>query len=125
MSDENDGILGNLPRSRPGVRSEKRAGSKGTGGAGGSAGSPPAPKASAATTPRTQGAAKPKPAAKPRRRPTPPPATPPPATSPPSAANRGADPIGAALKAGETVATVGIKVAGRLAGGVLRRLPRP
>lgn len=125
MSEENDGILGNLPRSRPGVRSDKRASSKRAGGAGGSAGSPPGPKTRAATTPRTTGAARTRAATKPRRKPTPPPATPPPASSPRSAGNRGADPIGAALKAGETVALTGIKVAGRVAGGVLRRLPRP
>jgi hypothetical protein len=98
MSDENDGILGNLPRSRPGVRSEKRA----------SAG----PKAKAATPKAPRKAAAPPPS------PTPPP---PPSPEP----EPHADPVGIALKAGETVARTGLKVAGRVAGEVMRRLPRP
>jgi hypothetical protein len=119
MSEENDSVLGNLPRSRPGVRSEKRATSKRAGGAGAAGGSPPAPKAKPSTTARTKAAAKPrpKPAAKARTQPaeqSPPPATPSPAT-----------PIATAIKAGETVAVTGLKVAGKLAGEVLRRLPRP
>jgi hypothetical protein len=47
--------------------------------------------------------------------PPPPPATPPPASSP----------IDSAIKAGEAVALTGLKVAGRVAGEILRRLPRP
>jgi hypothetical protein len=125
MSEENDGILGNLPRSRPGVRSDKRAGARGAGGAGGTGGSPPAPPAKPSTTPKTKGAAQPRAAAKPKRKATPPPAAPSPAASPPPAPDRGADPIAAALKAGEAVALTGLKVAGKVAGGVLRRLPRP
>ena len=104
MSEENDGVLGNLPRSRPGVRSDKRANSK------------QAPRAKPSTKARTKAAAKPRTAPRkpPAEQPPPPPAT-------PSAAT----PIEAALKAGETVALTGIKVAGRVAGEVLRRLPRP
>ncbi|HEX6458764.1 MAG TPA: hypothetical protein VF032_07595 [Thermoleophilaceae bacterium] len=120
MSEENDGILGNLPRSRPGVRSDKRAGARRTGGAGAAAGSPPAPAAKPSTKPKAKAAATPKAAAKPKPQPKPPSATPPP--PPPS---RSSDPIGTALRAGETVALTGIKVAGKVAGGVLRRLPRP
>jgi hypothetical protein len=112
MSEENDGILGNLPRSRPGVRSEKRAS--------GTAGSPPAPKAKPATKPKVKAAAKAKP--KPGRPAAAPPPPPPP---PPPTPEQPADPIGIALKAGETVARTGIKVAGRVAGEVMRRLPRP
>ena len=108
MSEDNDSVLGNLPRSRPGVRSDKRASSKRTGGAGATAGSPPAPKANAKT--------KPKAAPKPRQRVAKPPPPPPPASQ---------SPIEAAVKAGEAVALTGIKVAGKLAGQVLRRLPRP
>jgi hypothetical protein len=119
MSDENDGILGNLPRSRPGVRSDKRASSAGAGGPGGSAGSPPAPKPKPATKPKA--AAKPK---APRKAAPPPP--PPPEREPaPEPVERSADPVGMALKAGETLAVTGIKVAGRVASEVLRRLPRP
>jgi hypothetical protein len=107
MSEENDSVLGNLPRSRPGVRSDKRASSKRAGGAGATAGSPPAPKA------------KPKPKAAPRARKQPA------EQSPPSAAPPPATPLASAIKAGETVAVTGLKVAGKLAGEVLRRLPRP
>ena len=110
MSEENDGILGNLPRSRPGVRSEKRAS---TANAKPKA-AKPKPKPKATTKP------KPKPAAAPKPKVAPPP--PPP---PPPAPERPSDPIGIALKAGETVALTGLKVAGRVAGEVMRRLPRP
>ena len=96
MSDENDGILGNLPRSRPGVRSDKRA----------SAGAK-----AKATKPRAQ-----------RKAAAAPPPPPPP---PPPEPESHTDPVGIALKAGETVARTGLKVAGRVAGGVMRRLPRP
>jgi hypothetical protein len=114
MSEENDGVLENLPRSRPGVRSDKRASSKRAGGVGAAAGSPPAPAARASTKARTRRAAKPRTKARAE-----PPLRPPPATRAPT------DPIGAALKAGEAVALTGLKVAGRVAGEVLRRLPRP
>jgi len=107
MSEENDGVLGNLPRSRPGVRSEKRA-------SGGKAAKPrPKPKPKA----KAKAAAKPKAAPKT--------APPPPRTPPPPQPGQPADPIGIALKAGETVARTGFKVAGRVAGEVMRRLPRP
>jgi hypothetical protein len=96
MSEENDGILGNLPRSRPGVRSEKRA---------------------SAAAPKPKRAAKPK--AEPKVAPPPPP------PAPPSPPDQPSDPIGMALKAGETVALTGLKVAGRVASEVVRRLPRP
>lgn len=106
MSEENDSVLGNLPRSRPGVRSDKRASGK--------------PRANAAAKPKTaKPAAKPKTARRTAAKPSPPPATPPPA------ARRPATPVGTAIKVGETVAVGGLKVAGRLAGEVLRRLPRP
>lgn len=104
MSEENDGVLGNLPRSRPGVRSDKRA-------------SAAKPKAAAA---KPSAKAKPKPAAaKPKAEPK---AAPPPPPPPPL---KPSDPIGIALKAGETVALTGLKVAGKVAGEVMRRLPRP
>src|SRR5437763_1716526 len=98
MSEENDGVLENLPRSRPGVRSDKRASSKRAGGAGAAAASPPAPDGKPSNMPRTKAAARPKakPAARPRTRSAGPP-PPPPAPSPST------DPIGAALKAGESV----------------------
>jgi hypothetical protein len=121
MSEENDGVLGNLPRSRPGVRSDKRASSKRAGGAGAAAGSPPAPAAKPSNKPRTKAAARPKAAGAPARKPAAKQSAPP----PPQPSESSADPIGAALKAGETVALTGLKVAGRVAAEVLRRLPRP
>jgi hypothetical protein len=89
MSEPTDGILGNLPRSRPGVRSDKRASAARAGGA---TPSPPAPE------PKPGEAASEAPAE---------------------------SAIGLAIGAGETVARTGVKVAARVAGGVLRRLPRP
>jgi hypothetical protein len=121
MSEETDGVLGNLPRSRPGVRSDKRASSKRAGGAGAAAGSPPAPTAKPSNKPRTKAAAKRGAAGAPARNP----AAKQSAAPPPQPPESSADPIGAALKAGEAVALTGLKVAGRVAGEVLRRLPRP
>ncbi len=102
MSDE-PGVLGNLPRERPGRRSEKRA-----------AGGPPPDRSGRASK---TGAARPKRTASPRSaaaakrgtgrapRPTPP--------------ARQTDPLTGALKLAGKVAGVGLKTAG----GVLRRLP--
>src|SRR4051794_6357116 len=102
MSEENDGVVGNLPRSRPGVRSDKRASSKRAGGAGAAAGAPPAPDAKPSNKPRTKAAAKAKAAPRPRKRVTEPP-PPPPATR---------SPVESAIKAGEAVAVTSLKVAG-------------
>ena len=127
MSEENDGILGNLPRSRPGVRSDKRAGAKRAGGAGGTAGSPPVPKTTPATKARVKSAAsaprsaKPGSAAKPKPRA----AAEPPPPPPPPPVRKSDDPIGLAVKSAGQVAETGFKVASRIAGEVLRRLPRP
>jgi hypothetical protein len=109
MTEENDGILGNLPRSRPGVRSEKRAGGKRTAAAGGAPGATPRAKPKAkSTTPKPRaGTAKP-----------PPPPPPPPAP-------KSDDPITLAVRTAGQVAETGFKVASRMAGEVLRRLPRP
>jgi hypothetical protein len=120
MTEENDGILGNLPRSRPGVRSDKRAGAKRAGGAGGAAGSPPAPKTTPATKARVKSAASAAGSRKPKPRAAA--AQPPP---PPPPARKSDDPIGLAVKAAGQVAETGFKVASRMAGEVLRRLPRP
>jgi hypothetical protein len=97
MTDD-QGVLGNLPRSRPGQRSEKRA-------------------------PRGERAAKsttlPKPAAGPRRaagsaagerRPSPP---------------AGSDPVRGAIRGVAGIALTGAKVATGVTREVLRRLPRP
>jgi hypothetical protein len=115
MTENSDGILGNLPRSRPGVRSEKRAG--------GAA----APKRSAAK-PKPAASAKPKPAAS-RAKPAgakaraagaqpPPPRPKAPPPKEPDTVERAVHLVG-------DVAETGIKIAAKVAGGVLRRLPRP
>jgi hypothetical protein len=112
--DNQDGILGNLPRSRPGVRSDKRDR--------GRTGARKAP-AKAQAKPRTT-AAKPKPAA--ARKPAPQskaPASPP--TAPPREPTRSSDPIEQAVHLAGEVAEVGIRAVAKVAGGVLRRLPRP
>jgi translation initiation factor IF-2 len=92
------------------VRSEKRASAAKTKPAKAKA-APAKPKAKPKPKPA---AAKPK--AEPKAAPAPPPSPPP---------QQPSDPIGIALKAGETVALTGLKVAGKVASGVLRRLPRP
>ena len=129
MNENPDGILGNLPRSRPGVRSDKRAG-----GASPPKRTPARPKAAGAKAratkaagakPRatTAAAAKPpvtKTAAKPKAAAAPPP---PPRQAPPP--QRQPDTVERAVQLVGDVAETGIKVAARVAGGVLRRLPRP
>jgi hypothetical protein len=94
VNDNPDGILGNLPRSRPGVRSEKRA----------AEGAPPK-----RTPPKPKATAT---AAKPR------------ATKAKSTAPE-PDSLERAVRLAGDVAETGIKVAAKVAGGVLRRLPRP
>jgi hypothetical protein len=98
MTDDR-GVLGNLPRSRPGQRSAKRAG-KPAGEGSGEAASP-----AAATKARR--AARPKPAAGERQE------TP-----------SGGDPIGSAVRGVTVLAATGARVAGGVAREVLRRLPR-
>src|SRR3954447_4209832 len=100
VNENPDGILGNLPRSRPGVRSDKRAG-----GASPPKRTPAKPKAAGAKPRATKATARPKP----------PPAPPP----------RQPDTVERAVQLVGDVAETGIKVAAKVAGGVLRRLPRP
>ena len=106
MNENPDGILGNLPRSRPGVRSDKRAG-------GGATPKPPA--------------ATPKHARPPKPRATRPPAAKAAAPKPPPApkAAPSRDPVEQAVHLVGEVAETGIKVVAKVAVGVLRRLPRP
>jgi hypothetical protein len=98
MTDDR-GVLGNLPRSRPGQRSAKRAGK-----------APGEPSAKAAA---------PAPGAKARRAPRPKPA-PSEQQAPPS----GGDPIGSAIRGAAGLAATGARVANGVAREVLRRLPR-
>ena len=109
MSDD-EGVLGNLPRSRPGRRSDKRAG-------GAAKGAAPGPKP-AADKPKPAATAKPKPAA---AKPKPPPAPPRPAAEPAP----GGHPIGTAIRTVTGLAAGGARAANGLARGVLRRLPKP
>lgn len=119
MTDD-PGVMGNLPRSRPGRRSDKRAGgaaggrkASGTGGAskpratsagkgrGGTARSSASSGAKAAGGKRSAGTARPRPPVK----------TPP----------RGPDPVGDAVRVATKLAGAGLGIAA----GVLKRLPRP
>ncbi len=99
MTDDR-GVLGNLPRSRPGRRSEKRA-----------------PKVDGAAKPRAPRAA---PRA-PRPRPTAEKTTPVREDSTGSSGN----PVGHLVRTASSLAGGGIRVARGLAGEALRRLPRP
>jgi hypothetical protein len=110
VNENPDGILGNLPRSRPGVRSEKRAAGV----------KPRAMTAKPAAAKSKPAAAKANPAAtKPRA----------PKTAAPKAAAPKAQPapdgLERAVQLVGDVAETGIKVVAKVAGGVLRRLPRP
>jgi hypothetical protein len=100
--DDEPGVLGNLPRSRPGRRSDKRGGTS----AGARAKKPPAKKPAAAR-------AKPSTRAKPRTQPRPRPA--------PAARKSSPDPVGQAVELAGKVAAVGL----RTAAGIVKRLPRP
>jgi hypothetical protein len=104
--DDEPGVLGNLPRSRPGRRSDKRGGTS----AGARAKKPPAKKPAAARAkPSTR--AKPQPRPQPRSRPAPAPA----------ARKSSADPVGQAIELAGKVAAVGVRTAAE----IVKRLPRP
>ena len=126
MNDDG-GVLGRLPRSRPGTRSEKRTGAGGPAKRPAKAGPRPAKKTTKAASaaprapkvPRTPKAATPPPKPLPRERPQGRPAH----SAPPP--ERGGDPVTDALRAGAKVAEGGAKLAGGLARELLRRLPRP
>jgi hypothetical protein len=99
MTDDG-GVLGNLPRSRPGQRSDKRTGR--TAAKAPSAPRPPKPPKSA---PREA-----PPASESR-------------DAPP--ASHAGDPVGEAIRTVTGVAATGARVAGGVAREVLRRVPRP
>jgi hypothetical protein len=99
MAGDGDEVLGNLPRSRPGRRSDKRpsaAAERAAEGAErrGSAAARPAPDEDAATPEPTHGAG-------------------------------GGDPLGDALRFAGRAAEAGLQVAGGISRELLRRLPRP
>jgi hypothetical protein len=94
--DDDGGVLGNLPRSRPGRRSQKRDAA-----------------ARAAESAERRSAKAARPAAQTAARPKPPP--------PPE----GGDPVGEAVRLAAGIAQTGLQVASGLTREVLRRLPRP
>jgi hypothetical protein len=103
MADDG-GVLGNLPRSRPGHRSEKRTGKTAAKAAAGRSGDEAAAAAAKARAPK---------------RPEPSP------TGGEPSASRPGDPVGDAVRAVTGIAATGARVAGGVAREVLRRLPRP
>jgi hypothetical protein len=109
MTDD-PGVMGNLPRSRPGRRSAKRASDGKSAGKGGKA--TPA----RATAKKTTAASAKSRAAAPKS------AAPPRAPHPPvKPSPRGPDPVGDAVRVAAKLAGAGIGIAA----GVLKRLPRP
>jgi hypothetical protein len=113
MADDG-GVLGNLPRSRPGQRSDKRTGKTAAKAAGraertGAKAAEPAAGAKSAAGARSAGQ-RGAPAAAGRKA---------------APASAGADPVGGAIRTVAGVAGLGAKVAGGVAREVLRRLPRP
>jgi hypothetical protein len=122
MTPEEPGLLGNLPRSRPGTRSDKR---------GDASGSKPAPKRSQAAKPgvkNTAAAKKKAPAAKKKPAPKKAPevkSQPAPKPRPEPVASKSVPPSPSPLESAVKVAGAGLKVAEGVTREVLRRLPRP
>lgn len=113
-------MLGNLPHSRPGRRSEKRGAGRPAAAADAAAEKAEAVDSAAAKTPRPKRPARPrKPtAARPKRTQQAPPAAP-----PPEPRSRG--PVGDAVQLAGRIAGTGVRVAGGITKELLRRLPRP
>jgi hypothetical protein len=107
--DDEPGVLGNLPRSRPGRRSDKRA-------AGGAAAKRPAAKRRTASSGTASSSSR-TPAAK--RPPQPPPRPQQRPRAQAQARPSGGDPISQAVQIAGRVAAVGVKTAA----GIIRRLP--
>jgi hypothetical protein len=135
MADDG-GVLGNLPRSRPGHRSEKRTEKTAAKAAaraersGAKAASPPGGAKAASPTGAPKAASGPR-SGSPRRAKGAP-TTPKPAGEDRTAARAGdpsagraGDPVGDAIRTVAGVASTGAKVAGGVAREVIRRLPRP
>jgi len=133
MSDD-PGLLGNLPRSRPGTRSDKRttdAAAKPAAAKSAAAKPKARTKAKAKAPPKAKGrpkakaraATKPRPAPKPRpeAKPRPKVANPKPRPAPES---QSGDPVSEALKAAGRLAGAGARTANGVTREILRRLPR-
>jgi hypothetical protein len=97
--DDEGGVLGNLPRSRPGRRSQKRDAT-----------------ARAAETAERRSTKAARPSAQTAARPKPPPRRP---------AAKGGDPVGEAVRLAAGIAQAGLHAASGMTREVLRRLPRP
>jgi hypothetical protein len=110
--DDEGGVLGNLPRSRPGTRSQKRDAA--------SAAQPSARTAQAtaraAETSERRSAKASRPTRQASKRPEQP---------PPRPAEGGPDPVGDAVRLAAGIAGTGLRVANGLTREVIRRLPRP
>ena len=135
MNDD-EGVLGRLPRSRPGTRSEKREGSAEPQESAPEKSRPATGTARAAKSSERRGTKASRPAkgasAGPRKRASARPAAanaqaaePPPPQSAASERDQGGNPVAGAVRAGARVAEGGVKLAGGLARGLLRKLPRP
>ena len=122
MTDDDGGVLGNLPRSRPGQRSETR-----TGGTAAKAAARAERTESDAAAPAGTTARKPAPAGGAAKRPKSAAREAAPASQSrdvPAPSHAG-DPVGDAIRTVTGVAATGARVAGGVAREVLRRLPRP
>ena len=100
MDDDRDEVLGNLPRSRPGRRSDKR---------------PSAAAERAAEEAERRGSAA-------RGAPG---ATGAPPAAEPAPDSGGSDPVGGALRFAGRAAEAGLQLAGGISREILRRIPRP
>jgi hypothetical protein len=137
MNDDGS-VLGRLPRSRPGTRSEKRAETDGGAEKAGAASSRPAAataraakaaeqrgtRASRPATGATGGRAAKSPGGRPTKDAGAPRSAGPAHSAPPEREPRG-DPITRALRASVKVVEGGLKLAGGITRELLRRLPRP
>jgi hypothetical protein len=103
--DDEPGVLGNLPRSRPGRRSDKRSGST----ARAQKSAPPKKRATTTSTSARKPASRTRPAQAQRPRPA------------PARQSGGGDPLGQAVELAGKVAALGV----RTAAGIVKRLPRP
>ena len=117
--DDEGGVLGNLPRSRPGTRSQKRDSARAAESSGRAAQT--AARAAEASERRSAKAARPTRKASKRpqegqRRPQ---------QAPPRPAEGGPDPVGDAVRLAAGIAGTGLRVANGVTREVLRRLPRP
>jgi sRNA-binding protein len=110
--DDEGGVLGNLPRSRPGTRSQKRDAARTAETAARTAETA----ARAAETAERRSAKAARPADQSARRPQAPPKRP---------ADGGPDPVGGAVRLAAGIAGTGLRVANGVTREVLRRLPRP